>query len=171
MHIFGVLDGVKAEFNKNVEIQKFLILNFIESLLSALDIEFVYFVEDEINGIFEYTKVSSILEPCHFLNFKSSDNTNNLKKSFLASLDRFLNTNFLIFNPILDVIFNFLHKEAEKVTVSVTFTDDTFMFRGDLFEMTNVQVIEFIPGSLVGNCSQIVREDEVGTFKTNIFHN
>ena len=138
--------------------------------MSSLDIEFVDFVEDEINGIFENTKVSSIFESCHFLNFKSSDNTNNLEKSFLASLNRLLNTNFFMFNPVLDVILNFLHKEAEKVTVAVTFADDIFMFGGYLFEMTNVQVIEFVPGSLVGDCSKIVREDEASTFKAHIFH-
>ena len=38
------------------------------------------------------------------------------------------------------------------------------------FEMENVELIELIPEVLVGDSSHIVREDKVGTFETDIFH-
>lgn len=170
VHGVAVFNSLIAELRKDVQIQQFLILYFIQFFLSLCDSLLEYFIDDEADSVFVDSEVDCVFELCHFLNFQPSDYTNNLIQSFLAPFDRFLDAYFSIFDSMLDVVLDLFEKEHEKIAVFVALPQNTVIFGRNFLEMSDINLVELLFDFLAVDGSQVVREYQVCTLEAGIFH-
>ncbi len=125
MHVFCVFDGLMTVLDEDIQVEEFFIFNFLHSSLDLWDIQFEYLGDQIINCNLLDTKVKCEFKFSHFMDFDSSDNTNDLEKPGFVFLYWFLYTEFTSGNSGFNIFLDFFEEFGEKVTVFGTCLEQT----------------------------------------------